>query len=199
MVDWSPGANDLIYHQAAANTRVVGAVSANMLRALREAHSLSYRDVHLIGHSLGAHICGYVGRRERGIGRITGMCNIIVFHCIWLDVCSHEQFFSYLATVTITCGRAANLDLCLALTAISSEDFTCHAYCNTWPPFLRSYPKDPWFSLLNAVLLAKKQSLPISNDLCLTRPARAGLELTTFRLLSESTTTRLRQQVHLVW
>jgi hypothetical protein len=33
----------------------------------------------------------------------------------------HEQFFSYLATVTITGDRAANLDLCLALTAFSSE------------------------------------------------------------------------------
>jgi hypothetical protein len=29
------------------------------------------------------------------------------------------------------------------------------------PPFLRSYLKDPWFSPLNAVLLAKEQSLLI--------------------------------------
>jgi hypothetical protein len=29
---------------------------------------------------------------------------------------SHEQFFSYLATVTTAGDRAANLDLCLALT-----------------------------------------------------------------------------------
>jgi hypothetical protein len=43
---------------------------------------------------------------------------------IWLLVCfeSHEQFFSYLATVTITGDRAANLDLCLVLTAFSSEE-----------------------------------------------------------------------------
>jgi hypothetical protein len=59
--------------------------------------------------------------------------------------------------------------------------------------FLRSYPKDPWFYLLNAVLLAKEQPLPILNVLGLTRPTRAGLELTIYRLLSESTTTRLRQ------
>jgi hypothetical protein len=52
---------------------------------------------------------------------------------------SHEQFFSYLATATITGDRAANLDLCLALTAFSSESsFTCHTYCDTGPPFLRS-------------------------------------------------------------
>jgi hypothetical protein len=34
---------------------------------------------------------------------------------------SHEQFFSYLANVTITGDGAANLDICLALTAFSSE------------------------------------------------------------------------------
>jgi hypothetical protein len=71
---------------------------------------------------------------------------------------SHEQFFSYVATVTITGDGAVNLDLCLALTAFSSEGpFKCHTYCDTGPPFLRSYPKDPWF----AVLLAKEQSLSI--------------------------------------
>jgi hypothetical protein len=117
-------------------------------------------------------------------------------HCVCLFVCleSHEQFFSYLATVTIAGNthRAANLDLCLALTAFSSEgSFTCHIYCDTGPPFLRSYPKDPWFYLLNAVLLAKEQSLPILNVLGLTWPTRAGLELMTYPLLSESTTTRL--------
>jgi hypothetical protein len=55
-----------------------------------------------------------------------------------LFVCleSHEQFFSYLATVTIAGDGAANLDLYLALTAVSSEgSFTCHTYCDTGPPF----------------------------------------------------------------
>jgi hypothetical protein len=59
----------------------------------------------------------------------------------FLFVCleSHEQFFSYLAIVTITGDGAANLDLCFELTAFSSEgSFTCHTYCDTGPPFLRS-------------------------------------------------------------
>ncbi|XP_061185463.1 inactive pancreatic lipase-related protein 1-like [Saccostrea echinata] len=73
MVDWSPGANNVCYLQAAANTRVVGAVTARLLRTLRDEHFLSYTDVHMVGHSLGAHTCGYVGRRERGISRITGL------------------------------------------------------------------------------------------------------------------------------
>jgi hypothetical protein len=119
---------------------------------------------------------------------------------VWLFACfeSHEQFFSYLATVTITSERAVNLDLCLAFTVSWSEgSFTCHTYCDKGPPFLRSYPTEPWFSLLNVVLLTKEQSLPISNVLGLTRPVlRAGLELTISRMLSESTTTRLQQPVH---
>jgi hypothetical protein len=78
----------------------------------------------------------------------------------------HEQFFSCLATVTITGDRAANLDLFLALTAFSSEgSFTCHIYCEKGPSFLRSCPKEPRYSLLNAVLLAKEQSVPILNVL----------------------------------
>jgi hypothetical protein len=82
------------------------------------------------------------------------------------------------------------------LRAFSSEGYiTCHTYCDTGPPFLMSYPKDSWLSLLNAVLLAKEKSLPILNVLGLTRPARAGLELTTTRMLIKSTPTRIQQPV----
>lgn len=73
MVDWSPGADHVNYLQAAANTRVVGAVTAGLLEALRDAKDLDLAQLHLVGHSLGAHICGYVGRRLKGIGRITGL------------------------------------------------------------------------------------------------------------------------------
>jgi hypothetical protein len=58
------------------------------------------------------------------------------FYCLFVCFESHEQIFSYLATVTITGDGAANLDQCLALTAFSSEgSFTCHTYCDTGPPF----------------------------------------------------------------
>jgi hypothetical protein len=125
-------------------------------------------------------------------GKIFPKILCVQFACFVCLFESHEQFFSYLATVTITGDRAANLDICLALVAFSSEgSFTCHTYCDTGPPFLRSYPKNPWFYLLNAVLLAREQSLPILNVLGLTQPAQVGLELTTSRSLSESTTTKL--------
>jgi hypothetical protein len=40
-----------------------------------------------------------------------------MFVCLFVWFESHEQFFSYLATVTITGDGSANLDRCLALTA----------------------------------------------------------------------------------
>jgi hypothetical protein len=38
--------------------------------------------------------------------------------CLFDCIEPHEQFYSYLAVVTITGDRAANLDLCLALTRL---------------------------------------------------------------------------------
>lgn len=73
MVDWSLGADHVNYLKAAANSRVVGAVTAGLLEALRDVKDLDLAHLHLVGHSLGAHICGYVGRRLKGIGRITGL------------------------------------------------------------------------------------------------------------------------------
>jgi triacylglycerol esterase/lipase EstA (alpha/beta hydrolase family) len=39
---------------------------------------LKTKSIHLIGHSLGAHICSYIGANLGGVGRITGeiMCII---------------------------------------------------------------------------------------------------------------------------
>jgi hypothetical protein len=49
----------------------------------------------------------------------TCMGGFCLIDCLY----SLEQFFSYLTAVTITCDRAANLDLCIALVAFSSEGF----------------------------------------------------------------------------
>jgi hypothetical protein len=43
------------------DTRVVGALLANMVNFLHNTTNLDYGSVHLIGHSLGAHVCGYYG------------------------------------------------------------------------------------------------------------------------------------------
>jgi hypothetical protein len=58
--------------------------------------------------------------------------------CLFVCLEPHEQFFSYLAAVTIADDRAY---LCVALTAFSRGFFYVLHLCDTGPPFLRSYPK----------------------------------------------------------
>ncbi|XDA88425.1 hypothetical protein R6Z07F_017941 [Ovis aries] len=66
-----PGSNPYTYTQATNNVRVVGAQTAQMLAMLKSNHSYSPSQVHLIGHSLGAHAAGEAGRKTPGLGRIT--------------------------------------------------------------------------------------------------------------------------------
>ncbi|KAG8435842.1 hypothetical protein GDO86_013696 [Hymenochirus boettgeri] len=71
-VDWRGGSHTL-YSQAANNIRVVGAQIANFLMFLNTKYGYSMSNVHLIGHSLGAHTAGEAGKRMPGIARITGL------------------------------------------------------------------------------------------------------------------------------
>ncbi|XP_063291131.1 inactive pancreatic lipase-related protein 1-like isoform X2 [Pelobates fuscus] len=71
-VDWSGGSRT-VYTQASNNVRVVGAVVAHFIDILVKNFSYSPSQVHVIGHSLGAHAAGEVGKRMPGIGRITGL------------------------------------------------------------------------------------------------------------------------------
>ncbi|KAJ8305692.1 hypothetical protein KUTeg_016237, partial [Tegillarca granosa] len=71
VVDWGHGAG-IPYGQATANTRVVGAEIAVLIQSMI-SQGASASNMHLIGHSLGAHIAGYAGERVAHIGRITGL------------------------------------------------------------------------------------------------------------------------------
>jgi pimeloyl-ACP methyl ester carboxylesterase len=71
-VDWGQS-NGFPYTQATANTRIVGVEIARLLEHLVKTKGIKLSKVHLIGHSLGAHITGYAGKRLPGIGRITGL------------------------------------------------------------------------------------------------------------------------------
>ncbi|XP_076982249.1 inactive pancreatic lipase-related protein 1 [Tamandua tetradactyla] len=71
-VDWKKG-SQTTYTQAANNARVVGAQVAQMLGVLSTHYSYSPSQVHLIGHSLGAHVAGEAGSRTPGLSRITGL------------------------------------------------------------------------------------------------------------------------------
>lgn len=57
VVDWAGGSLPL-YTQATANTRLVGLEIAHLIKKLRDEFDLKPEDVHLIGHSLGAHTAG---------------------------------------------------------------------------------------------------------------------------------------------
>ncbi|XP_037792093.1 pancreatic triacylglycerol lipase-like [Penaeus monodon] len=71
-VDWGGGSRAL-YDQAAVNARVAGLEVAFLLNWLEAKLDHHPRDVHLIGHSLGATFAGYAGERVIGLGRITGL------------------------------------------------------------------------------------------------------------------------------
>ncbi|KAK2580877.1 hypothetical protein KPH14_005949 [Odynerus spinipes] len=71
-VDWEKGSSTN-YMQAAANTRIVGAEIARVVRHLINSQMADAEEFHLMGHSLGAHIMSYVGKNVTGIGRITAL------------------------------------------------------------------------------------------------------------------------------
>ncbi len=60
---------------AASNTRVVGALIAHFVNLICETFSTTNSQFHLIGHSLGAHIMGYAGKKlyNPKVSRITGL------------------------------------------------------------------------------------------------------------------------------
>ncbi|CAH0554374.1 unnamed protein product [Brassicogethes aeneus] len=72
VVDWAGGSLPL-YTQATANTRLVGMEIAHLINYLVKKYDYDARDVHIIGHSLGAHTAGYAGSLVSGLGRITGL------------------------------------------------------------------------------------------------------------------------------
>ncbi|KAM9618088.1 pancreatic triacylglycerol lipase-like [Trichechus inunguis] len=72
-VDWEKGSHTG-YTQATQNIRIVGAEVAYFVEVLQSTFGYSPSNVHIIGHSLGAHAAGEAGRRLKGtIGRITGL------------------------------------------------------------------------------------------------------------------------------
>lgn len=84
-MDWHIGARGPNYPVAAANTELVGRqlgiLLTNMVR-----NGLDARKIHLIGFSLGAHVCGTASEslKNKGhlLGRITG--NYIIDTSIFL-------------------------------------------------------------------------------------------------------------------
>ncbi|XP_018026135.1 pancreatic lipase-related protein 2 [Hyalella azteca] len=77
VVNWSKGAN-VDYAQSVANIRVVARQLAFLINSLQVIQGIPSHSFHLIGHSLGAHVCGIAGtylkqRYGTTIQRITGL------------------------------------------------------------------------------------------------------------------------------
>ncbi|KAK9507690.1 hypothetical protein O3M35_007491 [Rhynocoris fuscipes] len=76
VVDWEKGSSVCNYLQAASNTRIVGAELVRLAKHLLK-DGLTTSRMHLIGHSLGAHIMGYLGKgvkdKSRIVRRITAL------------------------------------------------------------------------------------------------------------------------------
>ncbi|KAJ8026247.1 Pancreatic triacylglycerol lipase [Holothuria leucospilota] len=88
LVNWENGADlfdpiemltDVIhlpfgYEIARQNTRLVGRQIALLSQKLQQLTGASFTSMHLIGHSLGAHVAGFAGEHVSGqYGRITGL------------------------------------------------------------------------------------------------------------------------------
>ncbi|KAF7274634.1 pancreatic triacylglycerol lipase-like [Rhynchophorus ferrugineus] len=78
VVDWHRGSSPP-YTQAVANIRLIGKMTAHLLSDIAAQNdNYTMKHTHCIGHSLGAHLCGYVGYSLQEefnltIGRISGL------------------------------------------------------------------------------------------------------------------------------
>ncbi|XP_063822578.1 pancreatic triacylglycerol lipase-like [Ostrinia nubilalis] len=73
-VDWSGYSMNYYYMSAASQTKAVGRKIAQFLNSMHRRFNISGDQMHLIGHSLGAHVMGIAGyESEIKIGRVTGL------------------------------------------------------------------------------------------------------------------------------
>ncbi|CAF0827221.1 unnamed protein product [Rotaria sordida] len=74
VVDWGGGAKFPFYANAVANTRLVGKLIGLFLKKLHKLKGISYDKIHCIGHSLGAHTCGFTSNTvDNQLARISGL------------------------------------------------------------------------------------------------------------------------------
>lgn len=81
IVDWGKGASGNLfylptrrYYQAISNAWVAGGQISLFCKQLNKELEIAFQDIHIIGHSLGAHVAGYAGARLSGaLGRISAL------------------------------------------------------------------------------------------------------------------------------
>lgn len=86
VIDWSAGSNTWNYYKAAINTKIVGYQISKFIEHITNvtisnegSNTSNWGPLHLIGHSLGAHICGMTAKELKKrqsiwtVRRITGL------------------------------------------------------------------------------------------------------------------------------
>ncbi|XP_028140195.2 phospholipase A1-like [Diabrotica virgifera virgifera] len=74
VVDWSSITDNILYSVPAQGAPCIGEEYAKFINDLIEKFNVNPKDIHLIGHSLGAHVSGFAGRKvNKKISRITGL------------------------------------------------------------------------------------------------------------------------------
>ncbi len=76
VVRWSHGTNyPTGYFQAAINIKLVGAMTARMVRQLQRVKHLDLNRTNVVGFSLGAPLVGHIGQELKGeLRQIVGAC-----------------------------------------------------------------------------------------------------------------------------
>lgn len=72
-VDWSCTANSILYFWVANETKTIGGEVAGFLEGLSQLYNVTSDKIHLIGHSLGAHVMGIAASKMNStVYRVTG-------------------------------------------------------------------------------------------------------------------------------
>ena len=75
IIDWGQGA--LPYHYAYGNVRLIGMQVTKLVELMHSQFGLNFKNVHLIGFSIGAQLMGHAGkflkRNNHTVARVTGM------------------------------------------------------------------------------------------------------------------------------
>lgn len=103
VVEWSRLCHAPWYNDAAKNTQLVGIKLARFIEFLVE-QGISLDQIHLIGHSLGAHVAGFAGvnMHNKTLSRITGMRSTIN---------PHQKIYSYLVESPTLCKLSRRLSM----------------------------------------------------------------------------------------
>ncbi|CAB0006998.1 unnamed protein product [Nesidiocoris tenuis] len=108
IADWSTESH-VMYNRDRRFVKELGAIIARFIDRLQDETKFDMDKLHIIGHSLGAHVCGVVGLNTRlPVGRITGLDPANPMFSVDDDdrLCAASAKF---VDVIHTCGRALGM------------------------------------------------------------------------------------------